>query len=49
MTKEEIIEEILNRAIEKIYPSKKELKKALLSKRKLRVYFGVDPTSPHLH
>lgn len=49
MEKEEIIEEILNRGIEKVYPSKKELKEVLLKKKKLRVYFGVDPTSPHLH
>lgn len=49
MSKKELIEEILNRAIEKVYPSKKELKKALLSKKRLRVYFGIDPTSPHLH
>jgi len=46
---EKQIEEILERGIEKIYPSKEDLKKQLLNGKKLKIYFGVDATSPHLH
>lgn len=42
------IEEALDRWTDKIYPSIKEFKKALKSK-KLTIYIGVDPTAPHLH
>jgi len=45
----EKIKEVLERAIEKIYPSKEALEKVILSGRKLTIYLGVDPTSPHLH
>lgn len=45
----EKIKEVLERAIEKIYPSKEALEKVLLSGRKLTIYLGVDPTGPHLH
>jgi len=38
------IEEILTRGIENVYPSKEELKKVLLSGKKLRIYNGIDPT-----
>lgn len=38
------IEEVLTRGIENIYPSKEELKKVLLSSKKLRIYNGIDPT-----
>jgi len=43
------IKELLERAIEKIYPSKESLEKALKSGKKLRIYFGVDPTASTLH
>jgi tyrosyl-tRNA synthetase len=36
------------RRVDKILPSKEEFL-AALSKRKLRFYFGIDPTSPSLH
>lgn len=42
------IEEIFEKWIDKIYPSKKEFKKVLKSK-KVIIYHGVDPTAPHLH
>ncbi len=42
------IEELLTRGVNKIYPSKEELKAHVL-KRKLKVYQGFDPTSPKLH
>lgn len=38
------IEEILTRGVENIYPNKEELKKILLSGKKLRIYNGIDPT-----
>ena len=43
------IKELLNRSIEKVYPSKEKLKQVLMSGKRLRVYFGVDPTAPFLH
>src|SRR3990167_4112863 len=43
------IEELLNRGVEQVIPSKQELKKVLESGKKLRVYQGFDPTSPQLH
>lgn len=48
-TKKDLIHEALERSIDKIYPSKQVLEKALLSGRKLKVYLGIDPTGPHLH
>ncbi len=49
MNKTSIEEEILNRSIEAIYPSKEKLKEALDSGRKLRVYVGIDPTATYVH
>lgn len=43
-----MIDEILNRGIENVYPDKKTVK-ARLEKEKLTFYFGVDPTGPTLH
>ncbi len=40
-------EDLLTRGVEKIYPSREELEKAL--SKKLRIYQGFDPTSPKLH
>lgn len=48
-TEEKKIDEILERGISAIYPSKEELKKVLLSGKKLRIYFGADPTGKDLH
>ncbi len=49
MTKKKKIQEILERSVEKIYPSKQVLQKALESGKKLRIYHGIDPTGHHLH
>ncbi len=49
MTEEEKIKEVLERSVDKIYPSREALEKVLLSGKKLRIYLGVDPTGPHLH
>ncbi len=43
------IEELLNRGVDKIYPSKEELEKVLRSGKKLRLYQGFDPTGSQLH
>ena len=43
------IEEDLTRWVDKIYPSKEDFKKALKLNKKLTIYFGIDPTAPHLH
>lgn len=43
------MEELLTRGIERIYPSKEELEKALAAGRQLKIYFGIDPTGPSLH
>ncbi|OIO46182.1 MAG: tyrosine--tRNA ligase [Parcubacteria group bacterium CG1_02_37_13] len=42
------IREVLNRGVEEVV-IKEHLEKALLSGKRLRVKFGIDPTSPDLH
>jgi len=48
-TKKEKIEEVLNRGVEKVYPSKKALKELLLSGKKIKLYQGFDPSMSSLH
>jgi len=43
------LKEILTRGVEKIYPSFESLEKKLNGGKKLRVYYGIDPTSPNIH
>lgn len=43
------INQLLTRAVDKIYPSKEALRKALESGKRLTVYHGIDPTGPQLH
>ncbi|MBP9701668.1 MAG: tyrosine--tRNA ligase [Candidatus Pacebacteria bacterium] len=43
-----MIDEILNRGIENVYPNK-EAVKSRLEKEKLTFYLGVDPTGPTIH
>jgi len=43
------VKKALSRRVKDIYPSKKELEKALMSGRRLVIYHGVDPTAPDLH
>jgi tyrosyl-tRNA synthetase len=45
---EQKIEEILARGVEEIVPSKNGLK-SLMERKKIRLYLGVDPTSPKIH
>lgn len=48
-TNPEIINRILNKAVEQILPDKDSLKNKLLSGEKLNIYQGFDPTEPTLH
>lgn len=43
------IDELLNRGVEKIYPSREELEKVLRGNTKLTIYHGIDPTGDCLH
>lgn len=43
------IDNLLNRRVDNIYPSREELEKILRSGKKLRLYQGFDPSSPVLH
>jgi tyrosyl-tRNA synthetase len=47
--KSEKIKELLERGVEKIYPSKEALESVLESGKKIRLYQGFDPTGPKLH
>ena len=49
ITDEKRIDELLNRSVVEILPSKEELKKVLLSGKKIRFYIGTDPTGTSLH
>ena len=40
------IDQLLNRGVENIYPSKKFLEERLKSGKKLSLYLGIDPTGP---
>lgn len=45
----EIIDRIVEKAVEEVLPSRENLKSLLNSGRRLRVYQGFDPTAPTLH
>jgi len=49
MNNQQLIDEILTRGVENIYPDKESLKKILMSGKKIRIYVGFDPTAPSLH
>jgi len=38
------INSILNRGVENVYPTKEALQKVLASDKKIRIYYGIDPT-----
>lgn len=44
-----MINELLSRGVESVYPSKEKAGDMLLSGKKLRFYLGIDPTGPTLH
>lgn len=43
------IDELLTRGVANIIPNKETLEKILRSDKKLNIYLGIDPTSPHIH
>ncbi|MEK7081245.1 MAG: tyrosine--tRNA ligase, partial [Patescibacteria group bacterium] len=43
------IEGILTRGVERVYPDKSTLEKVLMSGKKIRLYYGIDPTGSTLH
>lgn len=45
----DVIDQLLTRGVDKIYPSRKALENVLRSGKKLRLYFGVDPSGDALH
>ncbi len=44
MQKDENIEQLLTRGVENVYPSKEALKNVLATDKKLKIYYGIDPT-----
>lgn len=38
------VKEVLTRGVEKIYPSRQDLEKVLMSGKRIRIYNGIDPT-----
>jgi tyrosyl-tRNA synthetase len=46
---EKQIERIVNKAVQEALPTKEGLAKLLKSGRRLRIYYGIDPTAPTLH
>jgi tyrosyl-tRNA synthetase len=49
ITDEKQIDEVLERGVAEILPSKEGLKKLLMSGKKIRIYIGTDPTGTSLH
>ncbi|MFA5076602.1 MAG: tyrosine--tRNA ligase [Patescibacteria group bacterium] len=48
-TDPKLINEVLSRGVERVYPDKTELEKAMRSGQRLRLYNGIDPSGPCLH
>lgn len=49
LTDPKLIQEILTRSVEQIYPSAKALEEKLKSGEQLRIYMGIDPTATYVH
>lgn len=49
ITDEKLIDELLERGVEQIFPDKESLKKKLMSGAKIRLYCGFDPSADSLH
>lgn len=49
ITDEKLIDELINRSVAEILPSKEEFRKLLMSGKKIRFYIGTDPTGTSLH
>ncbi len=49
MVDKEKIDELLTRGVEMIYPSKSAFEQVLMSGKKIKLYYGIDPTGATLH
>jgi tyrosyl-tRNA synthetase len=49
ITDEKLIDEVLERGVEQIFPDKAALKKKLMSGERISLYCGFDPSAPALH
>lgn len=49
ITDSKLIDELLTRGVENVYPDKESLRKKLLSGERIRLYCGFDPTAASLH
>lgn len=49
ITDERLVEDVLTRGVEKIYPDKEVLKKKLMSGERIKLYCGYDPSASSLH
>ena len=49
LTDKKLIDEFLERGVEKIYPTKEALREKLMSGERIRAYQGFDPSGPFLH
>jgi tyrosyl-tRNA synthetase len=49
ITDEKLIEEVLTRSIDTIYPGKENFRNMLKSGKQLRIYMGIDPTATYVH
>ncbi len=49
ITDPKLIDELLTRGVENVYPDKESLRKKLLSGERIRLYCGFDPTATSLH
>ena len=49
VTDEKRVTEVLTRGVDGVLPQQEELKKLLMSGKRIRLYQGFDPTSPDLH
>lgn len=49
LTNEALVDEVLNRGVEQIFPDKDALKEKLTSGDRIRLYCGFDPSAPALH
>jgi tyrosyl-tRNA synthetase len=49
ITDEKLVDEVLNRGVQNIFPSREALKEVLMSGKKIRLYCGYDPTAKSLH
>ena len=49
ITNEALVDEVLDRGVEQIFPDKDALKEKLTSGDRIRLYCGFDPSAPALH